>query len=124
MVADRKKVMVVDDEPSIVELLEILLEDDYDVISCTRSAKAVQLAIQNIPQLTLLDWMMPEPDGYQLLLQFRQQNPLRQMPVILMTANTQFCNLSPQELANLNATLISKPFDNEALLQLIAKRLD
>jgi DNA-binding response OmpR family regulator len=115
--------MVVDDEPSIVELLEILLEDDYDVIPCTRSAKAMQLAVQTQPQLTLLDWMMPEPDGYQLLLQFRQHTDLFKMPVILMTANTQFCNLSSQDLANLNATLTSKPFDNEALLALIQKRL-
>jgi CheY-like chemotaxis protein len=67
--------------------------------------------------------MMPEPDGYQLLLQFRGQADLLAVPVILMTANTQFCNLSPQELASLNATLISKPFDNEALLSLIEERL-
>jgi DNA-binding response OmpR family regulator len=115
--------MVVDDEPSIVELLEILLEDDYDVVPCTKSSKAVQLALQNQPQLTLLDWMMPEPDGYQLLLQLRQHAGLRSMPVILMTANTQFCNLSSQELMSLNAILISKPFDNEGLLALIKERL-
>ncbi|MBN9388495.1 MAG: response regulator [Chloroflexi bacterium] len=114
-------VLVIDNEPAIVEMLEILLEDDFNVATCLNSATALQQATQLQPDLILMDLMMPAPNGVQVLKSLRRTPTLAEVPVILMTAHSRFnaCGLTESDLPTLNATFVQKPFDNFELLEMM-----
>jgi len=114
-------VLVIDNEPAIVEMLEILLEEDFAVSTCLNSATALQQATQIQPDLIIMDVMMPAPNGVQVLKSLRGTPALAGVPVILMTANSRFntCGLTENDLPALNATFVQKPFDNYELLELM-----
>lgn len=114
-------VLVIDNEPAIVEMLEILLEEDYKVSVCLNSASAVQQATQLLPDLIIMDVMMPTPNGIQVLKSLRGTPALAEIPVILMTANSRLntCGLTESDLPGLKATFLKKPFDNYELLDLL-----
>lgn len=113
--------LVIDNEPAIVEMLEILLEEDFKVSTCLNSATAIQQATQIQPDLIIMDVMMPAPNGVQVLKSLRGTPSLAEVPVILMTANSRFnaCGLTENDLPALNARFVQKPFDNDELLELL-----
>jgi CheY-like chemotaxis protein len=114
-------VLVIDNEPAIVEMLEFLLEEDFKVATCLDSAAALQQAAQILPDLIIMDIMMPAPDGVQVLKCLRHNPALAEVPVVLMTANSRLinCGISESDLPGLKATLINKPFDNYELLDML-----
>lgn len=114
-------VLVIDDEPSIVEMLEMLLEDDYKVSVCLQSSEALQQAEELRPDLIIMDVMMPDLSGVELLRIMRTYPVLGHVPVILMTAGTNlsYYDTTEQELKSLKAWLLKKPFDNSRLLALM-----
>ena len=114
-------VLVIDNEPAIVEMLEILLEEDFNVSTCLDSADAIQQATQIQPDLIIMDVMMPTPNGVQVLKSLRGTPALAAVPVILMTANSRMnvCGITENDLPALNATFVQKPFDNYELLELM-----
>ncbi len=78
------KILVVDDQSSVRQLLdEYLTEQGYQVITATDGQNAIYTARHSQPDLILLDIMMPKMDGYQFLRQYRQE---QQTPVIIITA--------------------------------------
>ena len=81
------KILVVDDEQPLVELLTTNLErDGYEVISANDGQTALELAERQKPDLILLDWMMPEPNGLEVCKQLR---PKTKVPIIMLTAKSQ-----------------------------------
>jgi len=78
------KIMVVDDQASVRQLLQdYLTEQGFKVVTATDGQNAIYTARHEEPDLILLDIMMPRMDGYDFLRQFRQE---RQTPVIIITA--------------------------------------
>ncbi len=114
-------VLVIDNEPAIVEMLRYLLEEDYNVATCLNSSSAIQQATLLQPDLIIMDVMMPAPNGIQVLKSLRCTPALAEVPVILMTANSRLntCGISESDLPGLKATVIKKPFDNYELLDLM-----
>ena len=112
-------ILVVDNEPAILDMLEMLLEEEYRVSTCIDSACAVQHACEQQPNLILMDILMPEPDGIQVLKTMRRLPELAHIPVVLMTAGIDYRGLSENELLELNAHIIKKPFDNARLMQFL-----
>ena len=77
-------IMVVDDQSSVRQLLqEYLTEQGFHVVAAPDGQTAIYMARHELPDLILLDIMMPKMDGYQFLRQYRQE---RQTPVIIITA--------------------------------------
>ena len=77
-------IMVVDDQSSVRQLLqEYLTEQGFRVVTAPDGQTAIYMARHELPDLILLDIMMPKMDGYQFLRQYRQE---RQTPVIIITA--------------------------------------
>ena len=109
------KVLVADDERNVrLSLVYILCEFGYDVIEAQDGAAAVQKAVQEQPDLILMDVMMPGIDGFEALRQLRENPATENIPVILLTA------LPPsegeQDGMNLGVThYISKPWNPEAV---------
>jgi two-component system alkaline phosphatase synthesis response regulator PhoP len=81
------KVLVVDDEPDIVEILKYNLQKEgYEVATAEDGVKAVKVAAKFLPDVILLDIMMPNQDGVETCLQIRQMPDLKNTFIIFLTA--------------------------------------
>jgi CheY-like chemotaxis protein len=93
------RLLVIDDDPLIIDLLQsILLPPDYEVLDVSDPAQALQRVRRDQPDVILLDLMMPELDGFQLLAAVQRDADTTRPPVIVLTAK----ELSAAELAELN----------------------
>jgi two-component system response regulator RpaA len=80
-------ILVIDDDHSILELVKINLEIlGYNVITASDPIKGLALAKQEIPDLIILDVMMPEVDGFTVSSRLRQNQPTQHIPVLMLTA--------------------------------------
>lgn len=83
------RILVVDDEPFNIDLLEQQLEEQgYQTITATNGHEALEVLAADKPDLVLLDWMMPGLDGIAVLQRMRADPAWSRMPVIMMTART------------------------------------
>ncbi len=118
------KVLMVDDDQSIRRICQVSLSNvgRWQVILAESGYDGLELARKEKPDVILLDVMMPGMDGPTTLLKLREDEDLKHIPVILMTAKVQ-----PQEVeqyTRLGATgVISKPFDPLTLPSEIRKLL-
>jgi two-component system, OmpR family, response regulator len=88
METEKKRILVVDDEPSITRLLKLNLEqtNDYVVRAENDSEKAMAAAAEFHPDLILLDVMMPGLDGGELASRFQANPKLKGVPIVFLTA--------------------------------------
>jgi phosphoserine phosphatase RsbU/P len=88
--ADQKKtVLLVDDAPANIQIVNSILKDIYKIRIATSGAKALELAkVIPPPDLILLDVMMPEMDGYEVCTQLKLGSETRDIPVIFLTGQT------------------------------------
>ena len=83
----KKKILVVDDEKDIVDILKYNLEreNDFEVITASNGKEALEAA-ESIPDLILLDIMMPEVNGFEVCKQLKYNPKTSKIPVIFLTA--------------------------------------
>ena len=85
-----KKILVVDDEDNILELIKYNLENNgYRVITATNGDEALKMARLEGPHLILLDLMLPGLDGYDLCKEIRRDVNLSHTPIIMITAKSE-----------------------------------
>jgi signal transduction histidine kinase len=82
----RATLLVADDEPDMLRFLKSQLVTQYEVIEAVDGQQAVEKASQFLPDIILLDMMMPEKDGLQACREIRAHTPTQNIPVILLTA--------------------------------------
>ncbi len=83
-------IMVVDDTPTNLKLLDLLLKSSqYTVTTYTRGAAALEAARENPPDIVLLDVSMPEMDGYEVCGHFKASKELREIPVLFISAHSE-----------------------------------
>ena len=83
----KKRVLVVDDEPEIRLLVQRTLEKHgYDVVTAADGAEALRLCDELVPDLVLLDAMLPQVHGFEVCRRLKASPRTRQVPVIMMTA--------------------------------------
>ena len=83
------KVLVVDDDPVLLRMVQTFLlssDDPYEVLLANSGAEALELARSEIPDLVLLDLMMPEMDGYTLTAEVRNDPRLNRLHIMLHTS--------------------------------------
>lgn len=78
-------ILVVDDEPLNVELLEGSLSDDYRIIKAYNGTDALTMAKEKLPDLILLDIMMPDIDGYEVCSQLKKDEKTICIPIVMIT---------------------------------------
>lgn len=84
--SDRLSVLIVDDEVSNIEILSSALEDEYDIYFATSGDEALEVARVNLPDLILLDVLMPGIDGYEVCAAIKADPLISDVPVIFTTA--------------------------------------
>jgi PleD family two-component response regulator len=109
------KLMIVDDEPDIVSMLQIYFDrKQYGVTITSRGEEAVKKAIENPPNLIILDILLPDIDGYEVCRRLRQNFRTKFIPVIFLSQkNDRKDRLHGLELGA--DDYITKPFDIEEL---------
>jgi len=85
--SSKNRILIVDDEPMNVDLLEAMLTDEkYDVIGANNGSEALEKATELFPDLILLDITMPGMDGYQITRKLKDGPTTRHIPIVLLTA--------------------------------------
>jgi len=84
---DRKKILVVDDNPVMVEIVKMALESDYDVVSANDGLEGINLAKTEKPDVIIMDVMMPNVSGIELLRMLVSDDETKDIPVIVFTAS-------------------------------------
>ena len=114
--ADTTSVLVVEDEPAIVELVTYSLrEAGWEIRTADTAASAWDSISRGKPDLLLLDWMLPDQSGLRLLSRLRADRDFQELPVIMLTAKS----MEEDKLAGLNSgadDYITKPFSPRELL--------
>lgn len=82
---DRAVILIVDDEISNIEIMSAALEDEYVVCFATSGEEALSVAQTVLPDLVLLDMLMPGIDGYEVCKRFKKERMLADIPVIFTT---------------------------------------
>ena len=108
------KLLVADDEPDMLKFIKSQLESHYQVVEAVDGQQAINKASQFLPDIILLDMMMPEKDGLQACKEIREQTTTRNIPIILLTARAD----EETKLAALEAgasDFLPKPFSSTEL---------
>lgn len=103
---NEKTILVADDDPGILELHARIIEENlpgYQVLRAQHGREALDLIRQTRPDLVLLDLMMPEMDGFEVLEIIRQEELTRHIPVIIVTGQV----LTTEDMARLNSRVAS-----------------
>jgi DNA-binding response OmpR family regulator len=109
-----KKILVVDDEESVTDLLKTVLENEgYKTIATSDGEEAVRLAESEKPQLIILDAVMPDPHGIKTCAALRANQNTRAIPIILATGFTEFLAEALHAGAD---DFVTKPFHLPAVL--------
>ncbi len=110
----KKKILIVDDEPHILNLMKLTLENEYEIIEAYTSRNATSLIKKHNPDLILLDIMMPGEDGFQLCERIRKSKKNKTTPIIFVSAKNQI----EDKMKSIDVDAddyITKPFDPEEL---------
>lgn len=117
------KILVVDDEPDVVRLVEFRLQKEgFDILTASDGRSALDLLEKETPDLIILDIMMPLMDGMEVLRQIRSHRATARVPVIMLTAKT--ASVTVDEARQLWVSdYVMKPFDPEKLVAKVKKAL-
>ena len=130
--ADKKKILVVDDEPHVVTYLETMLEDNgYETVSASNGKEGIEKVRSEQVDLVCLDISMPEESGVRFYRNLKEDPSFSTIPVVVVTAVTG-CGGDPGPFKKFLSTrkqvpppdgFFSKPIDRQEFLDTIAKAL-
>ncbi len=117
-------ILLVDDLPENLKVLgNILLNSNYQIIAAISGAKAIELAICELPDLILLDIQMPEMDGFEVCHKLKENQKTKEIPVIFITARSEINDLL-KGFESGGVDYITKPFQASELLARIKTHLE
>ena len=120
---DKKKILIIDDEPMILELLQKMLETKFDVEKVNSAAKAIHFLNSAKADCILLDITMPNISGFDFLNDIRRIPSYFDVPIIIVSGNTgeEFFTQAKNSSAY---AVISKPVKKDLLIQTIEKAIN
>jgi CheY-like chemotaxis protein len=118
-----KRILVIEDETIILlALVNLLQQNGFEAISAKNGSEGIRLAIEQMPDLILCNVNMPKLTGYQVLEELRNNQITAAIPFLFLTAQNLQAELNKNPLLELSKYL-TKPYDPEELLQLVAQML-
>ena len=116
-----KKILLIDDEPAFLDMLSVRLRSGgYEVITATDGLEALARISAGIPDLIVLDVLMPKMNGIQFMQKLRENKALPHIPVIVISARGSMADYFTDALIE---QFMSKPFDGAALLSQVDKHI-
>ena len=116
-----KRVLLAEDEPNIATSLQFLLDRaGYDVNVQENGAEALAEALANPPDLMILDVMLPDLDGLEILREIRADSAAKSLPILMLTAKGAKETQETALAAGADA-FITKPFANTEVLAVVAR---
>jgi DNA-binding response OmpR family regulator len=113
------RILVIDDEPEITEIVETFLtEAGHSVAVVNSAAEAVQKAQTFKPQVILLDIMMPGVDGYDICQELKADSRFKDVPIIFLTGKDRADDMG-RSFKSGGDMFIKKPFSCERLLEIV-----
>lgn len=122
--SDKKKILVVDDEPDIVTWLTTILEDNgYDTISAENGVEAFDKAKSEQPALITLDISMDRESGLKALRHLQESNETSNIPIIIVTGVSVDLKrfIERNKKLKFPEAFLEKPIDKDELLSTVAK---
>src|SRR5438477_7479000 len=119
-----KKILAVDDEKSIIRLIEVnLMREGYQVVTAGDGREALEKVAVEQPDLVVLDVMMPFLDGFEVLHELKKDPNTRDIPVIMLTAKAQDADVFNGYRSGVDCYL-TKPFNPKELNQFVKRIFD
>ena len=117
--AEKIKILIVDDEPDIVQTLQDRLEmNGYHIITACNGKEGFEKTLQEKPDIILLDVIMPVMDGFEMLEALRKHPEVGDCPVIMVTARSQTQDITQAKGGGVEDYIV-KPFNLSELLEKI-----
>ena len=111
----RKKILLVDDAETVLMMERMILNKSYDLMIAKNGEEAVVKAVRELPDLILMDVVMPKMDGFQACLQIRQQESTCKIPIIMVTTRSEAENMEKGFEHGCN-DYVTKPMNSLELL--------
>ncbi|MPN45274.1 Alkaline phosphatase synthesis transcriptional regulatory protein PhoP [bioreactor metagenome] len=113
----QKKVLIVDDEQDIVESLKFVLEaSDFDCYCAFNGEEGLKMAKEVLPDLIILDVMMPKINGYKICRLLKYDNKYKNIPILMVTARSQEEDRLIGEETGVDE-YITKPFELDEIVR-------
>jgi len=112
----KKKILIVEDEPHISNLVKVILEKNgFEVLQSFVGGEGLNIAVQEKPDLIILDVMMPNMDGFEVARRLTAEESTKDIPIVMLSSAAQF----KDKMKGIDAgamDYITKPFDKDELL--------
>lgn len=117
-----KKILLVDDNHDILDLLEMYLYKEYDVITAMNGFEGLKKTEEELPDLVITDIMMPVMDGIRFFNKLKRQEKTRDIPVIAITSFVK--KITRRSLLNIGFNgVLSKPLEYQVVMDTVHKAI-
>jgi DNA-binding response OmpR family regulator len=119
-----KKILIVDDEPSIIVALQFLMEQNgFETLVAFSGEEAMEVVARHRPDLILLDIMLPVVDGFEVCQRVREKADWKDIRIVLVTALDRESNVAKGLALGADA-YVTKPFANADLIAKVKELLE
>ena len=119
-----KIVLVVDDQPHIVRLIQVNLEKEgFRVVTASDGVEGIEKVREERPDLVILDVIMPRKDGFEVLREIKGDDALAETPVVMLTVKTHNADIV-EGLKEGAELYLPKPFHPKELVSLVKRVLE
>ncbi len=119
----KDRVLVIDDDPKILQMIQTILSREELEIACANSGFQAGLLISSwLPDIIVLDFLMPEMDGFEVCRRLKSDDRTKDIPIIAVTAIKETDEINKIYSCGIT-DYISKPFRSEELVEKIKKHL-
>ncbi len=123
MTPPKATVLVADDDPVILELVRLTLgTQGYEVLTASSGVETIRTALTHKPDLIILDILMPEMDGYEVMRLLKSSEETNNIPIIVLTAYASEAGALVSWMEGADGYL-AKPFNPDELLMLVERVL-
>ncbi len=117
-----KRILCIEDEPEMIDLIRLILSRrGFEVLGAAGGVEGIKMVREMLPDLVLLDLMMPDMDGWEVYQQMKADDSMREIPVIVVTAKAQNIDkVLGLHIAKVD-DYIAKPFGPQELMDSVEK---
>ena len=119
-----KKILIVEDNEDNMYVLEAFLEDDFELIEATDGKMGLEMAINEKPDLILLDISLPKMDGTEVITHIRKHEDIKDTPVIALTAHAMLGDKERFMEFGFNEYMSKPIVDEDLLIEMMNKLIE